>query len=407
MVDAVSVALIVSAIIILIGFAANFFFNKTGLPDMLVLIFLGALFGPVLNVFDPTSVKSFAPYIAALALAYILFDGGMGLNIKRVLFNSPKALLLAVLGFLFSVLSVCAFTVFVFNVPLVYGFLFGSIFGGSSSVVVISLASKIKISDKGCTILILESALTDIFCIVISLSLLNVAVTGQANIATVGLGIAGEFLIGLGVGLALGFGWLFALRKVVSLPFSYMLTLGIVLLGYAVSQILGGSGALSALVFGLILGNEPEILRLMRQIRPDEEKVILVVSKGLKRFEAEIAFLIRTFFFVFLGIIFSFSSLTVLLSGIVLSIILLATRFGAVWITTAKSALEKERLIMTFILTRGLAAAVLATLPAQYNLPYSDLYVSIAVVIIVTTAIIATIGSLALARKSPDVKKLS
>ena len=114
LVDSVSVALIISALIILIGFLANYFFNKTGLPDMLILIFLGALFGPVLGAFDPTAVKSFAPYIAALALAYILFDGGMGLNIKRVLYNSPKAVLLAVLGFVFSVLGVGAFMVVIF-----------------------------------------------------------------------------------------------------------------------------------------------------------------------------------------------------------------------------------------------------------------------------------------------------
>ena len=70
---------------------------------MLILIFLGALFGPILGVFDPVAVKSFAPYIAALALAYILFDGGMGLNIKRVLHSSAMAVLLAVLGFVFSI----------------------------------------------------------------------------------------------------------------------------------------------------------------------------------------------------------------------------------------------------------------------------------------------------------------
>jgi len=62
-----------------------------------------------------------------------------------------------------------------------------------------------------------------------------------------------------------------------------------------------------------------------------------------------------------------------------------------------KSTLKKERGIMTILLTRGLAAAVLATLPAQYGLEYSDLFVSIAVVVIITTAIVATVGSLFIA----------
>ncbi len=313
MVDSVSLALIVSALIILIGFLANYFFNKTGFPDMLILIFIGAIFGPVLGVFDPTSVKTFAPYIAALALSYIIFDGGMGLNIKQVLYNSPKALLLAVLGFVFSLLGVAAFMVYAFNMSWLYGLLFGAIFGGSSSVIVVSLASKIKISENGSTILILESAITDIFSIVIAIAIIDILITGNANVTSIGIGIVGKFLIGLGIGIALGFAWLFALKKVSSLPFTYMLTLGIVLLGYAVTESLGGSGVLCVLLFGLILGNERDLLKFLRQnsdANHDEGKILLSVTKGLKRFEAEVAFLISTFFFVFLGIIASVSSLT-------------------------------------------------------------------------------------------------
>ncbi len=85
----------------------------------------------------------------------------------------------------------------------------------------------------------------------------------------------------------------------------------------------------------MILGNEGEILRLFNQVSNQNayvpadgtnEKIFLSVSKGLKRFEAEVAFLIRTFFFVFLGIIVSISSLNTLLFGVVLSIILLAVK---------------------------------------------------------------------------------
>jgi cell volume regulation protein A len=399
LVDSISSALIIAALIIINGFAANFFFKKTGIPDMLFLIFIGVIFGPIFGIFDPVTVKNFAPFIAALALAYILFDGGMGLNIKHVLSNSPKAIILAVIGFVFSVIAVCVFMVFVFNVPFVYGLLFGSMLGGSSSIVVISIASRIKLSDEGGAILIMESAITDILCIVISLSLLDIIVTGQANVWNVGFDIVGKLFIGLGIGLAIGFIWLFALRKIARLPFSYMLTIGVILLGYAVSETLGGSGALSALVFGLILGNEKDLLQLFRRYSYNDESIELAVSKGLRRFQREIAFLIRTFFFVFLGLIFSPTSFSLLLAGVGLSFILLLTRFGAIWITTAKTSLKRERPIMAFILTRGLAAAVLATLPAQFNLPYSDLFVNIAVLIIVSTAIIATVGTFVLARR--------
>jgi cell volume regulation protein A len=399
LIDPVSVALIVSAFIIVMGFLANYLFKRTGLPDMLILIFLGAIFGPILRVFDPTAVQRFAPYIAALALAYILFDGGMGLSIKKVISQSPRALLLALLGFVFSMLGTATFMVLVFDMPLLYGLLFGSICGGSSSVVVISLASKIKISDKGSTTLILESAVTDILCIVVSLAFIGVLANGQTNVLGIGEGIIGKFLIGAGIGIVIGFSWLFALRKVAAMPFSYILTLATVLFSYAVSEIIGGSGALSALLFGLILGNEKEILNFLNLQDNENGKISLMVSRGLKRFESEFAFLIRTFFFAFLGMIASFSSWTLLLSGIGLSVILFAVRYGAVWLSTMKTALQKERQIMTVILTRGLAAAVLATLPAEYGLQYSDLFINIGVVIIIATAIIATVGTMIIARQ--------
>jgi len=73
----VAQALLVSAVIIIIGFLGNALFERTGLPDMLFLIILGYVVGPWLRLFDPLSVATLAPYLAALALVFILFDGGM------------------------------------------------------------------------------------------------------------------------------------------------------------------------------------------------------------------------------------------------------------------------------------------------------------------------------------------
>ncbi len=80
---------------------------------------------------------------------------------------------------------------------------------------------------------------------------------------------------------------------------------------------------------------------------------------------------------------------------------MLVTRYGAVWLTTVEEfSDEKNRGMMTVILTRGLATAVLATLPAQLGLSYSDIFVDIAIVVIVTTAIMATVGSILISRRS-------
>jgi cell volume regulation protein A len=319
----------------------------------------------------------------------------MGISIRQVLSHSLRAALLALLGFLFSVLAVALFMVSIFGVPLSYGLLFGSIYGGSSSIVVISLASKIKISEKGKTTLILESATTDILCIVVSLALIGAIMTGHTDYMSIGAGIAGKFLIGAGLGIALGILGLFVLRRVSYLPFSYMLTLAIALFAYSISETVGGSGALSALVFGLILGNETAVFKVLRR----KTTANLAVDEGLRRFKSEIAFFIRTFFFVFLGIIATISNVNFIFLGIALSLLLLIVRYGAVYLTTLRNKLKNERSILTFVLTRGLAAAVLATLPAEYGLSYAPLFINFAVVIIMSTAVIATVGVIVLSRK--------
>jgi cell volume regulation protein A len=401
--DPVTLALILSGSIIVLGFLGNYIFERTGFPDMLLLIVLGIIFGPVTGLVDAASIMSLAPYLAALALVFILFDGGMAMNIYRVFSESPRAAILAITGFTLSAVGTSLFMMYLVipDVPPLYSMLFGTIFGGSSSIVVISLASRIKVSEKCSTILSLESALTDILCIVFSLVVIEIMMKGTVDLTAIGRSIASRFSIGIVLGIIFGILWLSALKRIVKAPYAYMLTLAVVLLAYAFSEFLGGSGSLCSLLFGIMLGNEKEIYRVLRMERPTS----VVVDAGLKRFESEVAFLLRTFFFVYIGLIVTNVDAIIILIGVFLSLILLLARFGAVAVSTLRSdELKKERPVMSVMLTRGLAAAVLATLPLQYSDPakypevgpifqaLSPLYINLAVVIILSTAIIATVG---------------
>jgi len=194
-----------------------------------------------------------------------------------------------------------------------------------------------------------------------------------------------------------------------------MLTLAVVLLAYAFSEFLGGSGSLCSLLFGIMLGNEKEIYKMLRMERPAN----MAVDGGLKRFESEIAFLLRTFFFVYIGMIVTIGDINIMIVGIILSLILVIVRFGPVTLATVRSQLTEERAIMTVMLTRGLAAAVLATLPLQYAAEYAadptrypeagpifqqlaPYYINLAVIIILATAIIATVGVPILRRRAKE-----
>jgi len=401
--DPVTLALILGGSIIVIGFLSNYLFERTGIPDMLFLIILGILVGPITGLVNTGSIMELAPYLAALALVFILFDGGMSMNIYRVFSESPRAVILAATGFAMSVVTVTLFMMYIVvpTAPPLFSLLFGTIYGGSSGIAVVSLVNKIKPSEKCSTILSLESAISDILQIIFSLAIIEIILTGKVDLAIVSQSIAGRFSIGIVLGIVFGIFWLSILKRVVKASYAYMLTLAMVLMAYAFSEFLGGSGALCSLLFGIMLGNEGEIYRILRMERPANN----VVDFGLKRFESEIAFLLRTFFFVYIGLIVTISDIRVIIIGVLISLILLMVRFGAINISVLRcEELKKERPIMGVMLTRGLAAAVLATLPLQYadidkygeiGIIFEELaplYINLAVIVILGTAVIATIG---------------
>jgi len=382
-----------------IGFLGNYLFKRTGLPDMLYLIALGIIFGPILNVFDPASIMSLAPFIAALSLVIILFDGGLRMNMYQVFSESPRATLLAVSGFGFALVTVTLFVHYVMGLPLLNGVLFATIYGGGgSSVAVLSLVNKMNISEQCEVTLSLESVIDDILCVVGSLVVIGIIMTGHADPVIISKEIASQFSIGAVIGVVFGVIWLSILRRVATEPYAYMLTLAVVLFGYTVSEYLGGSGPLTSFLFGLVLGNEREIFKFLKIDRSRS----LIVDAGLMRLQEEIAFLIRSFFFVYLGLIAMSIDINSLFWGIILSSLLLVIRFIAVKLAMIRSPICEENSLMTTVLTRGLVAAILGTLPMQYGLLYADQYLNITLVVVISTAIFNTVGVRLLTRSREE-----
>lgn len=404
MTDIVTLALVTASVIIVIGFLGNYLFKRTGLPDMLYLIALGIIFGPILNVFDPVSIMSLAPFIAALSLVIILFDGGLRMNMYQVFSESPRAALLAVLGFGFALVTTTLFVHYMMGLPLMNGVLFGTIYGGGgSSVAVLSLVNKMNISEQCEVTLSLESVIDDILCVVGSLVVIGILMTGHADPVIISKEIASQFSIGAVIGVVFGVIWLSVLRRVAKEPYAYMLTLAVVLFGYTVSEYLGGSGALSSFLFGLVLGNEREIFRFLKRDRSRS----LIVDAGLRRLQEEIAFLIRSFFFVYLGLIAMTIDMNSLFWGIILSGLLLVIRFIAVKLAMIRSPICEENNLMTTVLTRGLVAAILGTLPMQYGLLYADQYLNITLVVVISTAIFNTVGVRLMSRSREEIPETS
>lgn len=397
MVNAIAVFSIVGAIIG-VGFLANLLFKKAGLPSSLFLILIGIILGPVLQMSSPADLDPITPFLTTLTLMMILFEGGLNMDIYKVISQSFRAAILAILYITSAAAFVTLFAHFLLGFQWLEALMLGPMTAGTSSVVIIPLVSKLDINKEVEVTLSLESTITDVLNIVLVLAILQTYVSGFVDIQQTLITILGKFAIGAVLGAVVGIAWIRLLYVVRKVEYTYMLTLGVLISCYAASETLGGSGPLTALLFGLMLGNDREIFTKLR-FKLDLG-YLSEIKNFVKRTQGELAFLIRAFFFVFLGFIYGVGRgefpiwLGILIAVAIVSVNLVF-RHAATTIATWKSDMFQYRRFMTFMCGIGLANATLSILLYRELSPtvtYAYLYPTIATNVIIVTNIITSIA---------------
>ncbi len=380
------------SITIVIGYLGSFIFSKTKMPDIFWLLLFGIIIGPVFALVDRSLFITVSPFLAALALLIILFDAGLNMDFYQMVRGFSRSMLLAVTGMIIGMVAVGIVSVYLLNFSLLEGLLLGAIVGGTCSTTVTGIVSRLQLDKKVKTMLSLESIFTDPMVIVVSIALLNIIIGGSQYSAA--SSIASAFSVGAMVGLLVGLIWLFALDKLKGRPFDYMLTLSVLFMIYVFVESLRGSGAIAALAFGIVLGNGRSFSRMLRFSKN------FGVNRLLKSFQAEVSFFIRSFFFVYLGMIVVINP-TYVLYGAVIAAVLIMARIIIVQISmTGMKLAVMEKNIMRTMAPRGLAAAVLAQLPAAYGIRNAEVYSNVVFVIILATVIYTTIAVGLLSREN-------
>ena len=378
------VVLLAAGVTIFLGVAGEAFFKRTGIPDIAFLMILGIIIGPVLGIIQPSTVIQIVPYFAALALIIIMFDGGLNLDIKSMAKIAHYAILIAILGFALSMTIVTMLAHFALGWEWLDSILLSTIVGGSSSIIVFGLVKKLRISDETKSMLSFESAITDILATIVAFILFEAVLSGVFSIDLLGVTIGKAIAVGLILGFGVGIPWMYVSSKLANAQHGYMLTLGILFVLFFMAQSFGESGALTALVFGLMLGNKRHLSRFLRFKLP-------TVSTD-DSMHNQLTFLVRSFFFVFVGLLASFGNIEYILFGIIATIIIYIGRITVVKVSLTKRFSLLDRKVTSVMIPRGLAAAVLATFPLTLGLPHAQAYPQIVFFIILSSVIITTIG---------------
>ncbi len=389
---AAHVVLLAAGVTIFLGVAGESFFKKTGIPDIAFLMILGVIIGPLLGIIQPEAVVEVVPYFAALALIIIMFDGGLNLDLKSMVKTAHFALLLAILGFAVSMVIVTMLAHYGLGWEWLDSILLSSIVGGSSSIIVFGLVRQLRVSEETKSMLSFESALTDILSTIVAFIMFEAVLSGYFDIELLGITFGRNIAIGLLLGLGVGIPWMFITTKLANAQHSYMLTLGILFVLYFMAQSFGESGALTALVFGLMLGNRRRLSRYLRIKLPE-------ISTD-DTMHNQLTFLVRSFFFVFVGLLASFGQIEYIVFGIMSAILIYLGRLIVTKTTLTNRFSTLDRKVTSVMIPRGLAAAVLATFAITLGLPNGEVYPQIIFFVIMGSVIITTIG-LGRAKKIP------
>jgi potassium/hydrogen antiporter len=352
--------------------------DRFGVPALLLFLVLGMLAGsdgPGGIYFDDPSL---AQFIGVVALVLILFSGGLETRWEDVRPVVREGVLLSTVGVLLTALAVGLFARFLLGLSLREGLLLGAIVSSTDAAAVFSVLRAKAISLKGRLkpLLELESGSNDPMAIFLTVGLIQLSTQPDAT----PLGLAGLFalqmLVGAGVGFGLGRVLLFLVNR---LKLGYtglypVLTLSLVFLGFALTDLLGGSGFLAVYLAGLVLGQRD-----------------FIHKRSLLRFHDGLAWLMQIAMFLVLGLLVFPSRLVPVLGvGLLIAAFLMGfARPVGVFLALLPSRLTvREKSFLSWVGLRGAVPIILATFPLLARMPQADLVFHVVFFIVLTSTLL-------------------
>ena len=352
------------AIIGLLIFTAHLFseiFSRKRIPDVLFLIIIGLLIGPVFHWISPESLGNAGSLFSGITLVTILFESGTQLRFSALKDSFGGALKLTAFNFIFSAVAVWLVCWLGLKLDPVISMMLGCILGGTASAVVIPIVRQMHMSEKPAIMLILEAAIGNVFSIVLALALLQAIKSHHVEFGAILGDIFSSFILASVMGLIGAIFWALILDQVRNIKYSILTTPAFVFIIYGLNEWMGFSGAIAALAFGIGMANIDGIYNAW--LKKFIKKVPVNLNETERSLFSELVLLLKTFFFIYVGISIQLKQWQPFVVGLCISLILFIIRIPAVRFAISKkdNIPEKEVVFMSALNPKGLTAAVLAT----------------------------------------------
>ena len=368
---------------------ARFVASLIRIPEILVLVVIGAVFGPsVLDVVDVPFESLGAQLMFTLGVSLILFYGGLSLSLPILRKVWLSLAMLAVPGVVLTALVAGVTAHFAFDLPWDLAFLVGAVLSPTDPAILIPLFVRSQLKPKVAQTVIAESAFNDPTGAALALTFAGVVLTGDNSVT----GPAGEFLVDLGISTVIGIVAGVVLAAAISSDrsgiwreSSAIAVLTVVTISFFSLDTAGGSGYLGAFLAGLIVGNM-EHLGLGEADQPH--------IQDMRHFAFNLADIVTLIVFMVLGANIPFGELgdNMLPALAVLATLMLVARPLVVLLCAMPDRGARwsraELAFLCWTRETGVVPAALVGVLAGLGVPEGDVFASVVALAIVLTLLL-------------------
>ena len=374
--------ILIGSALILISIIAGTLSSRFGAPLLLVFLVLGMLAGE-----DGPGGLKFDDYdttylVGSIALAVILFDGGLRTRWKDFRGVSAPAAVLATAGVLITAAITGVAARFLLGVDWLEGLLIGSIVASTDAAAVFLLLSAraMRLRDRLGSILEAEAGLNDPMAVLLTITCVGLITSTDPSLtletATI---VAGQFSLqivgGLLAGLFGGYVLLTALNglSIASGLYPVLAASGALLL-FAGAQEIGASGFLAVYIAGLVVGNR-------------RHKATLLIN----RFHDGLAWLCQIVMFLILGLLITPSSLVPVIVpaiGIAAALMFLARPAAVALSLVLFKFPPREIAFVSWVGLRGAVPIFLGTIPVIAGVENAETYFGVVYTVVMASLIV-------------------
>jgi NhaP-type Na+/H+ or K+/H+ antiporter len=335
--------------VMIIGILAHMLGRILKIPSIFFLLIAGILLGPeVTGLIDPSRLGSGIELLVGFAVAIIVFDGGLDIDIRQLRKIQHSILSLVTIGVLMTAILAAGAAYLLLNIPLDIALLFGAFISATGPTVITPIIRQIRVNNKVAGVLQAEAVLNDGTSVILAALVFEWIVASLTGIKAAAFLVI-RLLDGVFFGALAGIMLIVILRKVPLLTEQYarLFTISILLAAFVGAENLGAqSGVLAMALFGIFIGSSD-----------------IPHKEAIKHFKEDISIILLSVIFILLSAFIDFAYIRALgLHALLLvALLMLVIRPLAVFVSTLRSDLKgNEKLFISAIGPRGVVPASMA-----------------------------------------------